>query len=195
MTGHHPHEPSAIEQRVAALGVPAGGAGAGHHRRHRRRHRHLRTRRRADERRRRRGPGVDRPGLQAATAHRRHPGHRRAGLRRCRGREHGGAREHRRRPQRGGVHPVLLLPVAGARPAAPVVQERRLPRPEWCGSHGPSWPSSTPSCPTTSRCGCGTPAPSCATSSCRNDRRAPTSSVVEDLAALVTRDHMIGVRR
>ena len=64
------------------------------------------------------------------------------------------AREHRRRPQRRRVHAVLLLPVARARPAAPLVQERRLPVRARCASRARSWPSSARSCPTTSRSGC-----------------------------------------
>ena len=42
---------------------------------------------------------------------------------------------------------------------------------------------------------CGTPAPRCATWCCRCGRPAPTASTEDELAALVTRDHMIGVVR
>ena len=74
------------------------------------------------ERRARRRPRLGRPRVQAAPAHRRHPGDRRARDRRHAGREHGCPREHARGAQRRRLHALLLLSVAGARFAADVVQ-------------------------------------------------------------------------
>ena len=69
--------------------------------------------------------GVDRPRVQGPAARRRHRGVRRAGHRRPAGRGHGRRREHRHRAQRDHLHAVLLLPVAGARAAAELVQGAR----------------------------------------------------------------------
>ncbi len=59
-------------------------------------------------------------------------GHRRAGLQGPPGRAHRGRRADAGHPPRGRVHPVLLLPVAGAGTAAGLVQGPRLPV-----AHGP----------------------------------------------------------
>ena len=85
------------------------------------------TRGRTAARRRGRREGVDRPRVQGAAAGQRHRGVRRAGHRRAAGRGHGRRREHRHRAQRDHLHAVLLLPVAGARAAAELVQGPRVP--------------------------------------------------------------------
>ena len=54
------------------------------------------------------------------------------------------------------------------------------------------WPSSASSCPRASRCACTIPPPTCATSCCRCAPRARKDWSEEELAALVTRDSMIG---
>ena len=68
-----------------------------------------------------------RTGLPAMAAGGRHRGHRLARLQRPPGRAHAGAGEHARGAQHGGLHPLLVLPVAGARPAAGLVQVGALP--------------------------------------------------------------------
>ena len=96
-------------------------------------------------------------------------------------------------PQRRGLHAVLVLPVAGARPAAELVQGPGLPLAGGRASRArccPRWASTSP---TTSRSWCGTPAARCA-SSCCPQRPAGTEVLSEEqLAALVTRDAMVGV--
>ena len=98
----------------------------------------------------------------------------------------------RRRAQRRRVHAVLLLPVAGAGAAADLVQvagvsiarrARAAHRPERDGARRST---------TTWRSASGTAAPRCATWCSRSARPAPTTGREERLAALVTRDAMIG---
>ena len=125
---HHPAPKSAVEQRVEAHRGPARRAGADHHPTSStpivETYEHdlgpingARVVARAWV-----DPDYRARLLADGTARRR-----RARLRRRRGRAPGRAREHRRRPQRRRVHAVLVLPVAGARPATPLVQELRLP--------------------------------------------------------------------
>ena len=65
------------------------------------------------------------PGVPRLAARRRRGGDRLARLHRPPGRAHGGGREHAGRAQHGRLHAVLLLPVAGARAAAGLVQVAR----------------------------------------------------------------------
>ena len=85
------------------------------------------TQDRPAQRRPRGGEGLDRSGLRRLAEARRHRRHRLAGLCRPPGRAHGGAVQHARDPQHGRLHAVLLLPVAGAGPAAGLVQVDALP--------------------------------------------------------------------
>ena len=135
------------------------------------------------------------PDYRRAAARRRHRRDRRARLRRARGRPHRRRREHARRAQRRRLHAVLVLPVAGARPAAELVQEPAVPGPHGARAADACSPRWAATCPTTSRSGCGTRAPRSATSCCRSDRPAPSGCDEDELAALVTRDAMIGVAR
>ena len=64
-----------------------------------------------------------------------------------------------------------------------------------CGSRERSSPSSARSSATTSRCGCGTRAPRSATSSLPLAPESVDGRPEDELATLVTRDHMIGVVR
>src|SRR5215813_6296164 len=73
---------------------------------------------------------MDRPQLPGTPPRRRHRRHRRTGVQGTSGRAHRGAREHPRRPSRGGVHALLVLPVAGARAPALLVQGPVLPVPD-----------------------------------------------------------------
>ncbi len=70
------------------------------------------------------------PEFKARLLAERHRGLRRAGHRRPAGRGHGRRREHRHRAQRDRLHAVLVLPVAGARAAAELVQGPAVPRPD-----------------------------------------------------------------
>ena len=85
------------------------------------------TRDRPAQRRPRRRPGLGRSGLSRLAAARRDRGDRIARLQRPPGRAHGRAREHRGRAQPRRLHALQLLSLAGARPAAGLVQERALP--------------------------------------------------------------------
>ena len=134
-------------------------------------------------------------GLPGAAARRRHRGDRRARVLRPRGRPHGRRREHARGAQRGRVHAVLVLPVAGAWAAAELVQEPAVPLPHGPRAAGCSWP----------RWGARSP------SDCEIRvwdssaevrylvlpmRPAATDGLSQgELAELVTRDAMIGVAR
>ncbi len=84
------------------------------------------TQGRAAQRRPRRRARLERPGLSRAAAGRRDLGDRRARLFRPSGRAHGRGREHAGAAQSRRLHPVLLLPLAGARPAAGLVQVAAL---------------------------------------------------------------------
>ena len=119
---------------------------------------------------------------------------RRARLRRRRGRAHGRRREHAGRAQRDRLHALLLLPLARARAAAHLVQERGLSRARRRRAAAGARASSGSSWIPTSTCASGTRAPRCATSCCPSGPRARTALSEEQLAALVTRDAMIGVR-
>ena len=121
-------------------------------------------------------------------------GVRRAGHRRPAGRGHGRRREHRHRAQRDRLHAVLLLPVAGARAAAELVQGPGRTARGSCASRARCCArTSASTCRTRSRSGCGTPA-----SEMRywvlpqrpGRHRGPDEKA---LAALVTRDSMIGI--
>ena len=141
------------------------------------------------------GQGLDRPRVQAAAARGRHRGLRRARHRRPAGRGHGRRGEHRHGPQRHRLHAVLVLPVAGSRPAAELVQVARLPLPD-----GPRAPARC------SREDFGYDVPDSveirvwdSSSEMRywvlpqRPEPAPTGMSEKELAALVTRDSMIGV--
>ena len=101
--------------------------------------------------------------------------------------------EHAAGPQRGRLHALLVLPVAGARPAAALVQVARVPRRGWSPSRERRCARWASTCPTTSASASGTARPRLATWCCPSARRAPTASSAEELAQLVTRDSMIGV--
>ena len=136
------------------------------------------------------------PAFKAAAARRRHGGDGRARHRRRRGRQRPGRREHR-----PTVHNLVVCtlcscypwPLLGVPPiwyksfayrSRAVAEPRAVLREFGCSS----WP-------TTSRSACGTRARRSATSCCP-PRPAGTEDLDEDeLAALVTRDAMIGVRR
>ena len=192
---HHPAPLSPVEARARALEELLTREGAHPGRLHRRRRQRLRERHRPDERRARRGARLGRSGVPRAPARRRHGGDRRARLRRPGGRAPRRRREHARRAQRRRLHAVLVLPVAGPRAAADLVQEPAVPR-----AHGARaarcccarWVST---CPRTSRSASGTRAPRSATWSCPSGRPAPRRASEEELAALVTRDAMIGTAR
>ena len=147
----------------------------------------------AGTRRQGRGARLGRSRVQGAAARRRARGLRGAGhqlLRRHRAHRPG---EHRPGPQPDRLHALLLLPAAGAGAAAGLVQAEAVPRPRGGRSRGRCWPSSAPSSPTRSRSASAIPRRWCATSSCRSGRTAPRTTREEQLAALVTRDTMIGV--
>ena len=77
-----------------------------------------------------------------------------------------------RDPQRRRLHAVLLLPVAGAGPAADLVQEPRLPRP-YGGRAALCCASSASSLRRRSRSRCGIRRARCGISSCRTARAGP----------------------
>ncbi len=58
------------------------------------------------------------------------------------GEHHQGGVQHARRAQHGGLHPVFLLSVAGARPAAGLVQGARPIARARCASRGRCWRNS-----------------------------------------------------
>ena len=89
--------------------------------------RHHGTQGRPAERRARGRARLGRPGLQEASARRRAGGDRRAGVHERPGRTHGRGREHPGGAQPDRLHLVLLLPVAGPRSAAGLVQVGALP--------------------------------------------------------------------
>ena len=89
------------------------------------------------------------------------------------GRAHGRRREHAEGAQPGRLHAVLLLPVAGARPAAGLVQVGAVSLARRDRSARRAARSSARSSPRTSRCASGTAPPSCAISCCRSVRPAP----------------------
>ena len=89
--------------------------------------RDLREEGRPAQRRPRRRQSLGRSGLSRAALQGCDAGHRRARLCRTPGRAHRGAGEYAEAAQHGRVHAVLLLPVAGARPAAGLVQVGALP--------------------------------------------------------------------
>ena len=116
------HDPESRSSCARGRSRRCWSSGASCRRRHRRRRRALRARRRTAQRRQGGRAGVGGPGYRErllAAAN----GDRRARVRWRRGRQHGRGGEHAGRPQRGRVHAVLLLPVAGAGPAADLVQE------------------------------------------------------------------------
>ena len=108
--------------------------GSGRPRRDGQVHQHLRDGRRSAQRCQGRRQGMDRSRVPQAAARRRHRRHRRTRLQGSAGRAH--RRRARTRPgaQRRGLHAVLVLPVAGARAAADLVQGPGLPRRAWCAS-------------------------------------------------------------
>ena len=136
------------------------------------------------------------PAYQAAPAGRRHRGHRRARLRRPPGRAHGG--RSRTRPS---VHNLVVCtlcscypwPVLGLPPvwykSAPY-RSRAVIDPRGVLARVRARPAAT-----TSRCGSGIPPPRSATWCCPSARPAPSSWSEDALAALVTRDAMIGTAR
>ena len=72
---------------------------------------------------------------------------------------------------------VLVLPVAGARPAAELVQGAGLPRRGSSRRRARCYArTSATTCPTRSRCGSGTPARKCATGCCPSGRRGRAGS-------------------
>ena len=102
------------------------------------------------------------------------------------------AGEHARRPQHGRLHALLVLPVARARPAAGLVQVRALPLARRGRPARRAARLRRRAAGRDARSASGTRPPRCATSSCRCARRAPTAGARSELAALVTRDSMIG---
>ena len=126
--GHHERPASRVGAARARARGAARRARPRLHGRDRRRRRVLRERRRPAERRARGRARLGRSRVPRAAAQRRQLRDRRARLRRRRGRAHGRRREHAGRPQRDRLHALLVLPVARARPAADLVQERGLPR-------------------------------------------------------------------
>ena len=119
-------------------------------------------------------------------------GDRVARLHRAPGREPAGAGEHAADPQHGRLHPVLLLPVAGARAPARLVQGRAVPLARRRPIRAACCATSASSCRRTPRSACGTRPRSCATSSSRCARQGTDGWSEEELAELVTRDAMIG---
>ena len=115
------------------------------------------------------------PGLQGAADGRRHRRDRRARLSGAQGEHMVVGGEHAGRPQPRRLHAVLLLSVAGAGPAAGLVQVLRLPLARRDRSARRAGASSACRCPTTSRCGCGIPPRRSATSCCPSGLPAPTA--------------------
>ena len=91
------------------------------------------------------------------------------------------------------VHAVLVLPVAGARSAATLVQVAALPRSHGARAACAAARDGLLDRTTTSRSACGTRPPRCGTSCCRCDPTAPRRLGEDELAGIVTRDSMIGV--
>ena len=132
------------------------------------------------------------PEFKAAPAHRRHGGDGRARDRRRRGRQRAGRREHRRRCTTWSCARCARATrghCSGSRRSG----TRASPTgPAPSPNRGPCCASSAPSSPTTSRSACGTPARRSATSSSPPDPPARDSLTEDELAALVTRDGMVG---
>ena len=115
-------------------------------------------------------------GLPRLAAARRHRGHRLAGLQRPPGRAHGGAGEHAAAAPHGRVHAVQLLPLAGAGPAAHLVQERALPLARGEGPARRARRLRRRRCPKAPRSASSIPPPKCATWCCRCALPAPRAS-------------------
>ena len=131
---------------------------------------------RAPERCARRCPCLVRCGLQTGSAGRWHRGGRRRfafdGGADRKTRRRG---EHGERAQRGRVHVVLVLSVGNAGVAAALVQRSWRTARASCGNRGACSTSSVYGSTQTLKSGCGTRAPKCATSCCRNDRPGRTA--------------------
>ena len=138
-------------------------------------HRQLRDARRPAERRQGRRQGVDRPGVQARLLDDGTAAIKELGFGGAAGRAHRRRGEHPAGPQRRGLHAVLLLPVAGARAAAGLVQGPGLPRAGGARAARGARRDGPRARPTTSRSRCGTPAARCATWCCPSARPAPRS--------------------
>src|SRR5262249_27480625 len=115
--------------RGEGAGVARDGEGPGRSRRARRADRHLRDEGWAAERRPCRSQSVGGPRVQAPAPRRRDGDARRSRLHRPPGRGHGRAGEHAQGSQHGRVHALFLLPVAGARSPAGLVQVGAVPVP------------------------------------------------------------------
>ena len=117
--------------------------------------------------------GVGRSGLQETLARACAGGDRRAWLHQRPGRAHARRREHSQGPQPGGLHAVLLLSMAGAGPAARLVQVGAVPIAERSSIRAASSKSLERTSRKTSRCASGTAPRSCATSCSRSVRPEP----------------------
>ena len=115
------------------------------------------------------------------------------GLQRAAGRAHRGRGEHPDGPQRRRLHAVLLLPVAGARACRRPGTRTRPTARGWSGSRAPCCAEMGLDLADDVEIRCATRAPRCASWCCR-ERPAGTEDLSEEeLAALVTRDAMVGV--
>ena len=97
------------------------------------------------------------------------------------------------RAQRRRVYALLLLPVAGARPAADLVQEPGLPLARRARAARRAARDGARAARRASRSASGTRAPRSATWCCPSGPPAPTGSTRTRSRAWVTRDAMIGV--
>ena len=97
-------------------------------------------------------------------------------------------------PSHGGLHPVLLLSAHAARGAAELVQEPRLPRTCRERAAAPCWPSLEPFSPIPSRSAWSTAPPTYAIWFLPLRPAGTDGWSADNLARLVTRDSMIGVR-
>ena len=103
--------------------------------------------------------------------------------------------EHAVGAQPRRLHALLLLPAHAPRHPAQLVQGRRLPLARGARSARRRRRVRRGACPTTSRCGSGTPPPSFATSCSPSGLPGTEGWDVARLAGLVTRNAMIGTER